>query len=339
VQSGVGRRCASGRTIFLSYHPSTAPNVARSAKIAKSTWRKLGECDEDPYGEGLEVRFWSADGPCPRRLGGGAQKISKPRHPEYVVRLTGDCPLIDPGIIDAVVAFAVDGSYDYASNTLEPTYTDGLDVEVIRFSTLERAWKQASQDYLDPNHAGRYWPSGFADAARSLLREVTTQYRLDHPSAPTYEIDQVRRKAAMDIAVSGRVSWQDAAIALVHEFRRFMLSGGEGFLHKLVGVGGKSEDHALAFYGTKVLSLTFSLTSRVLGLIGLIWLIRVGRWDMVVLFGGVILVIWAGIPFKGGPRYRAPVELTLQFLAVAGWFVVSEWIKLRRNAVASALRT
>ena len=70
-------------------------------------------------------------------------RIAEPRRPEYVVRLTGDCPLIDPGIIDAVVGFAIKGDYDYASNTLKPTFPDGLDVEVISFTALERAWHEA----------------------------------------------------------------------------------------------------------------------------------------------------------------------------------------------------
>ena len=66
-----------------------------------------------------------------------------PEHPDYVVRLTSDCPLIDPEIIDKVVETCIDGDYDYASNTLIPTYPDGMDVEAFKFSALERAWKEA----------------------------------------------------------------------------------------------------------------------------------------------------------------------------------------------------
>ena len=64
--------------------------------------------------------------------------------PQHVVRLTGDCPLIDPDIIDAVIKFYLDGNYDYASNAVQPTFPDGLDVEVFRFSALEEAWKEAA---------------------------------------------------------------------------------------------------------------------------------------------------------------------------------------------------
>ncbi len=63
--------------------------------------------------------------------------------PEHIVRLTGDCPLTDPELIDTVIRFHLEGGYDYSSNTIEPTFPDGLDVEVFRFAALERAWKEA----------------------------------------------------------------------------------------------------------------------------------------------------------------------------------------------------
>jgi spore coat polysaccharide biosynthesis protein SpsF len=62
---------------------------------------------------------------------------------EWIVRLTGDCPLADWDIIDAAIAFAVNGDYDYASNALAPSWPDGLDVEVVRFAALAEAWKDA----------------------------------------------------------------------------------------------------------------------------------------------------------------------------------------------------
>ena len=56
--------------------------------------------------------------------------------PDVVVRLTADCPLISPEIIDLVVdRFEATGA-DYASNTMTPTYPDGLDVEVVRATVL-----------------------------------------------------------------------------------------------------------------------------------------------------------------------------------------------------------
>lgn len=65
-------------------------------------------------------------------------------NPAHVVRLTGDCPVIDPDIIDSVIKFYLSGNYDYVSNTLQPTFPDGLDIEIFRFSVLEQAWKEAT---------------------------------------------------------------------------------------------------------------------------------------------------------------------------------------------------
>lgn len=70
-------------------------------------------------------------------------RIAQERRPHYVIRLTGDCPVADPAVIDAVVRYAVSGEYDYASNTLRPTFPDGLDVEVFTLKSLETAWREA----------------------------------------------------------------------------------------------------------------------------------------------------------------------------------------------------
>jgi len=62
---------------------------------------------------------------------------------EWVVRITGDCPLIDPEVIDRVVMAARQGTADYASNTDPPTYPDGMDVEAFTRELLVRADKLA----------------------------------------------------------------------------------------------------------------------------------------------------------------------------------------------------
>jgi len=63
--------------------------------------------------------------------------------PLHVVRLTGDCPLADPDLIDRVIEHHIRGNYDYTSNTIEPTFPDGLDIEVFTFSALAAAWRNA----------------------------------------------------------------------------------------------------------------------------------------------------------------------------------------------------
>lgn len=65
-------------------------------------------------------------------------------NPDYVVRLTADCPLIDAKVIDDVIDLCVAQNLDYCSNTLTPTFPDGVDVEVFRWQALADAWKNAT---------------------------------------------------------------------------------------------------------------------------------------------------------------------------------------------------
>jgi spore coat polysaccharide biosynthesis protein SpsF len=75
--------------------------------------------------------------------------------PEHVVRLTGDCPLIDPEIIDKVINFYFEGDFDYVTNSMAPyTFPDGLDAEVFSFAVLEKAWQEA----LLPSHREHVTP-------------------------------------------------------------------------------------------------------------------------------------------------------------------------------------
>jgi spore coat polysaccharide biosynthesis protein SpsF (cytidylyltransferase family) len=67
---------------------------------------------------------------------------------EVVVRITADCPLLDPGVVDEVVGalLASRGSADYASNVLSRTYPRGLDVEALFLDALLRADRFAATD-------------------------------------------------------------------------------------------------------------------------------------------------------------------------------------------------
>lgn len=63
---------------------------------------------------------------------------------DIIVRITPDDPFKDPEVIDEVIGYFLQHeNLDYASNTICPTYPDGLDVEVFSFYALEKAWKEA----------------------------------------------------------------------------------------------------------------------------------------------------------------------------------------------------
>ena len=60
-----------------------------------------------------------------------------------IVRITADCPLIDPQIVDKVIEQFFSGNYDFATNTLTRTFPIGTDVEVFSFSALKRTCESA----------------------------------------------------------------------------------------------------------------------------------------------------------------------------------------------------
>jgi spore coat polysaccharide biosynthesis protein SpsF (cytidylyltransferase family) len=62
---------------------------------------------------------------------------------EHVLRITADCPILDPRIVREVVDLHLSSGADYTSNTLPECYPDGLDCEIFRGTVLERAWREA----------------------------------------------------------------------------------------------------------------------------------------------------------------------------------------------------
>jgi glutamate-1-semialdehyde 2,1-aminomutase len=74
---------------------------------------------------------------------------------DVVVRITGDCPLTDPAVVDEVIRRFKASAADYCSNTNPPTYPDGLDVEVFSVAALERAARETDKPY-DHEHVTPY---------------------------------------------------------------------------------------------------------------------------------------------------------------------------------------
>jgi spore coat polysaccharide biosynthesis protein SpsF len=74
-------------------------------------------------------------------------KAAQSAEAEIIVRITSDCPLIDPEVTDKTIRAFMGNSPDYASNTLVRTYPRGLDTEVISMPALMRAWQEARRPY------------------------------------------------------------------------------------------------------------------------------------------------------------------------------------------------
>jgi spore coat polysaccharide biosynthesis protein SpsF len=134
-----------------------------------------------------------------------------------VVRVTADCPMIDPGLIDATVAALRDAEgADFAANTLERSYPRGLDVEVATRGCLERAWREARE----PWERAHVFPYVYAEPGR--FRLVSVRGDEDH-SAHRWTVDTAEDLAmarALCARLPGgglRAGWREALAAVGRE--------------------------------------------------------------------------------------------------------------------------
>jgi len=72
-------------------------------------------------------------------------QAAKPFNSKWVVRVTSDCPLLDPILVDEVIDFVQKLDLDYGSNAIIEHFPDGQDVEVFKFTALEKVWKEAKK--------------------------------------------------------------------------------------------------------------------------------------------------------------------------------------------------
>jgi len=103
---------------------------------------------------------------------------------DVVVRLTGDCPLIDADLIDTVVRALQASGADYASNTVPPTYPDGQDIEAFSFAALDQAWRAArlssEREHVTPYLRNR--PELFKIASVCAVADYSSlRWTVDYP--------------------------------------------------------------------------------------------------------------------------------------------------------------
>ena len=119
-----------------------------------------------------------------------------PEKPDYVVRFTSDCPLIDPTVIDGVIKFCIEGDYDYAA--ADPnTFPDGCDTEVMKFSVLEKAYKEANMSSEREHVTSYIWKNG-TDKGGTLFKTAryvnpvgkfgATEYRITIDESEDFEV-------------------------------------------------------------------------------------------------------------------------------------------------------
>jgi len=106
---------------------------------------------------------------------------------DAVVKIPSDCPLIDPHVIDKVLQYYIGNAdkYDFVSNLHPATYPDGNDVEIMSFSSLERAWKEAGKP-LEREHTTPYF---WENPKKFRLANVEWETGLDFSTTQRWTID------------------------------------------------------------------------------------------------------------------------------------------------------
>jgi len=149
--------------------------TARASTVAETIFATTADPSDDPVAEycnqsGIPFRRGSLYDVLDRYY-----QAAKDAQAEVVVRITADCPVIDPGLIDEVVAALLDGGCDFACNRLPPpwhrTYPIGLDTEACTFAALEKAWKEAQE----PQQREHVMPYFYENAQLSAVsRQLST---------------------------------------------------------------------------------------------------------------------------------------------------------------------
>jgi len=125
---------------LLQIHLERLKLCKKVSKIIVATTIK--EEDTSVYNKALKLGFHAFSGSELDVLDRFYQAV-KNENAEWIVRVTSDCPLLDPVLVDKVITCVKENNMDYGSNGLIEHFPDGQDVEVFKFSALEIAWKNA----------------------------------------------------------------------------------------------------------------------------------------------------------------------------------------------------
>lgn len=125
---------------LLQTHLLRLNNCKRVSEIIVAT--TLNENDLIIFDKARQWGFCSTRGSESDVLDRFYQSV-KDKKVDWIVRVTSDCPLIDPKLVDNIIDFTIEKNIDYCSNTLIENFPDGQDIEVFKFNALKCAWKNA----------------------------------------------------------------------------------------------------------------------------------------------------------------------------------------------------
>ncbi|MEI8102177.1 MAG: aminotransferase class III-fold pyridoxal phosphate-dependent enzyme [Chlorobium sp.] len=111
-------------------------------------------------------------------------QAAKKHHADVVVRITGDCPLVDAELVDECIRQFKGSDVDYLTNTNPPTYPDGLDIEIFTFDALEQAAQETNKPF-DREHVTPYLrePGRFKTGSMQHSKDLSAlRWTVDEPA-------------------------------------------------------------------------------------------------------------------------------------------------------------
>lgn len=119
---------------------------------------------------------------------------------DVVIKIPSDCPLIDPGVIDKVIAlyFENQGKYDYVSNLHPSTYPDGNDVEVMSINALKTAYYNATRSFEREHTTPYIWENPSLFSIGNVIWDTGLDYSMTHRFTVDYPLDYLFVKTVYD---------------------------------------------------------------------------------------------------------------------------------------------
>lgn len=215
VQARMGASRLPGKVLLDLEGEAMLSRVVARVRAAKSVDLVVVATSDQPADDAVASYCRAHDIPCSR----GSEtdvldrfyRAAEQHGATVVVRITGDCPLMDPAVVDKVVRAYRTQPLDYATNVLRYTYPDGLDVEVMSFEALRRAHTEAkdpvSREHVTPyiRTSGKFRVGGVEhevdlsqkqyrwtvddEADLAFVRAVYARLSKDH--GPTFGLDAV----------------------------------------------------------------------------------------------------------------------------------------------------
>lgn len=164
-------------------------------------------------------------------------KAAEPYKPDFVVRVTSDCPLIDAGLIDIALEKAFAENVDYLTNGFNPSFPDGQDIEVMKWTALELAWQNATL-LSDREHVTPYIRKNSSVMGEKLFSAL--EFIAEHNYADLrMTVDEISDKEAIEILIENlgdKAGWKTYADFTVSNpvlFTNQHILRNEGYLKSL----------------------------------------------------------------------------------------------------------